>query len=474
MASGMAARPGASVSRPIFRATGYVLFDLFRHHRYAACTIKPANFFAARRITNHVSISTGQLRSRVTAATLEHADRTPSFWLGDAAWDATRRSSVTDWDCTRACVHRKNSTRFNGRSHRDRMCKAMRHSRAKSRSPSTRISSSASTQKLTRSIARVCSTPLRRCGKSASSADDRLPEDQAIALLRYAIARWGGNDVAWILAFEGEGAGRRSIVGNESVSAVFGDISHAPVVLLPGETYWLFDEFRNEDWVDVFGCQTARVLDEDSLQWLLTGPLTLERRKQPTRPLITLAPPAENAPTREPGKRLEADLTRRLLWWSALLNTPAGVSYSAQGVAHGELNPSPRAENDRHNLPAWQRELFLPGARDIEALGDFFSSIDYWRLQPFSRAIPDQPGLQTPRRYIPAEGTEAHDLVGRLCARRSDCGCGLGAMPKSPSAKWINTRDGKQSPAVAVVSSSTCQFPTPDAGDWVLVIKAGK
>jgi hypothetical protein len=38
----------------------------------------------------------------------------------------------------------------------------------------------------------------------------------------------------------------------------------------------------------------------------------------------------------------------------------------------------------------------------------------------------------------------------------------------------LNPRTGKKSPAVAVVGARTCQLPTPDTGDWVLLVKSGK
>ena len=48
------------------------------------------------------------------------------------------------------------------------------------------------------------------------------------------------------------------------------------------------------------------------------------------------------------------------------------------------------------------------------------------------------------------------------------------ALPPSPHITWWNPRTGENSPAVAVVGGQTCQFPTPEAGDWLLVIKEGK
>jgi hypothetical protein len=40
--------------------------------------------------------------------------------------------------------------------------------------------------------------------------------------------------------------------------------------------------------------------------------------------------------------------------------------------------------------------------------------------------------------------------------------------------QWLNPRTGKKSAAVAVIGARTCQLPTPDKGDWVLIAKTGK
>ena len=50
----------------------------------------------------------------------------------------------------------------------------------------------------------------------------------------------------------------------------------------------------------------------------------------------------------------------------------------------------------------------------------------------------------------------------------------LDRLPRSPAASWYNPRSGENSPAAAAVGGRSCQFPTPDAGDWLLSVKAGK
>src|ERR1051325_1358086 len=50
----------------------------------------------------------------------------------------------------------------------------------------------------------------------------------------------------------------------------------------------------------------------------------------------------------------------------------------------------------------------------------------------------------------------------------------LDALPVSPQFIWLNPRTGKKTPAVAIVLGETAQFPTPQEGEWILVVKGGK
>lgn len=417
----------------------------------------------------------GPLRVAADHRHLEHADGTPFFWVGDAAWHAMRLASAPQWSFyTRVRASQKfNAVQWSlapGPDAQGEGAFTGRETISLNLDFFKRLDPKV--DQLNRAGLLNAIAPLWEIG---AATEDLLPEDQAVALLGYAVARWGGNDMAWILAFEGADPGPSAERWKRIGRAVFGEISHAPVIVLPGEVSWVLDEFRGEQWVDAFGCQTARVLDEDSLQWLLTGPLTMERRKEPARPLITLSPPAENAPTRDaPGSVLDAGLTRRLLWWSALLNTPAGVSYRAHAVAHWDPTVDPEDKNFPAHWPAWQKQLFLPGARDLEALGDFFGSLQFWRLIPFPRAVASQPGLESPRRYIVAGGTEARDVTVIYVPEDRSVEVATGAMPPSPSIVWVNTRNGQRSAAVAVVNADTTRVATPDEGDWVLLMRRGR
>jgi len=388
----------------------------------------------------------------------EHADRTPFLWLGDAAWRAAERSLLRDWN---EFVQTRASQKFN--TVQWKLPAAVFKGRAlielnleSFRQIETKIES-ASQAGLLSAIA-----PLWEIG---TSADETLPEDQAISLLRYCVARWDTENVAWIVAFEADNTGMQAARWQRIGRAVFSSVSHAPVVILPGESTWVLDNFRNESWIGAIGLQTVQVKNEDSLPWLLNGPLSLERTKSPARPLITLAPAAEtlNSPFTTSG------LSRRLLWWNLLLNTPAGVSCCAADVA--DWTTTPRAPVAAQ---PWYQATSLASATAITPISDCFGSRDFWRLLPLSQAVIRQSEIKIPRNQIVAAGTELRDLIVAYVPEDRTIGIAQRAFPAGAGGTWFNPRTGTTTPANAVGATAAYNFATPAPGDWLLVLNARK
>lgn len=388
----------------------------------------------------------------------EHADRTPFLWLGDAAWNAAARSKPGDWS---EYVQKRATQKFNvvqwklpdaafsGREHISVNLDLFRQLESKVEA--------ANRAGLLNAIA-----PLWEIGASGNNI---LPEDQAIALLRYCVARWDADHVAWILAFEADNTGEQAARWQRSGRAVFNTVSHAPVVLLPGESTWVLDNFRGERWVDALGFQTVQARNEDTLPWLLNGPLTLERQKSPARPLITLAPPAETADS----VLATTGLSRRLLWWNLLLNTPAGVSCSAQDVAEWTTIP-----NEPASSQPWFQATSLPGAAAIAPLSDVFASKEFWKLQPLLHAVTSPVETKSPGGRIVAAGTEARNWIVTYIPEERAVSFTPRDLPSRWSATWLNPRTGESTPAKIVGSGTAANFAPPAAGDWLLVLNARK
>ncbi|MBI5385812.1 MAG: DUF4038 domain-containing protein [Verrucomicrobia bacterium] len=299
-----------------------------------------------------------------------------------------------------------------------------------------------------------------------------LPEDQAILLARYMVARWQANAVVWILPGDGHYFGTEGDKWKRIGRAVFGDIAHAPVSLHPQGRHWNWPEFQGEQWLNLIGYQSGHGDSDDHLRWLTEGPVTKDWKNPPHRPFINLEPPYEGHLGYQSKKPISADLTRRTIYWS-LLNAPtAGVSYGGHGVWGWDDGTKPPTDHAGAGIPLpWQKALTMPAAEQMTNLVAFFTAIDFAQLRPKPECIVNNPGAQNPRKYIAAAGTVKNDVLLVYVPEDRTVEVLLESLPPSPEVRWWNPRTGEKSAAVGVVTEKTCQFPTPAEGDWVLVMQ---
>ena len=395
----------------------------------------------------------------------EHTDGTPFFWMADVAWNAPRLSSARDWIIytqTRAGqnfsavewsvdsgAHAKNRSAFTGR---DRIAI----------DPAYFQTLDEKIEVMNRAGLLSVIAPF---WENANAPDNEfLPEEQVSLLVHYLNARWSAYDVAWLLT-TAEGHRARWIrIGRE----VFANTRHAPVILFTGELNpGIAFQFPNDPWVDALGFGLGQNLNDDSAQGLIFGLLNRESSDRHVRPFINVLPPLENSPAPQGQSRINADDVRRVAWWSFLLTPSAGVSYGAQDVATWN-------STKQSKLPAWQISLFLPGAKQLSLLQTSIQSLDWWTLRPAPQALSSQPGNEHPNRYIAHATSEARNLSFTYVPEDRTLDLFLDALPPVPEIHWLNPRTGKISSAVAVVGTRTCQIPTLDQGDWVLLMKSGK
>ncbi|HTD65713.1 MAG TPA: DUF4038 domain-containing protein, partial [Candidatus Limnocylindria bacterium] len=166
---------------------------------------------------------------------------------------------------------------------------------------------------------------------------------------------------------------------------------------------------------------------------------------------------------------LTADLVRRTLYWS-LLNAPtAGVTYGGHGVWGWDDGTKPPTDHPGTGTPLpWQKAVLLPGAQEVVHLVNFFTSIEFNQLRPLPGAVVNNPGNQSARKYIAAARSEKKDVTIVYVPEERTVEILLASLPPSPEVKWFNPRTGENSAAVAVITDTTAQFPTPSEGDWIL------
>jgi hypothetical protein len=426
----------------------------------------------------------------------EHADGTPFFWLADTIWNAPRVSDPRDFltYATTRVFQKFTVAQWSLAPGRDAKGEAAWFGTARiAINPAFFQRLDAKLETLSHAGILSCIAPLDELdpalptspsaqAKGSRTSDAQpatlnqqlISDDQAALLLRYVVARWQAEPVAWLLLFEGDSQARQASRWKKLGQTVFGAAAHAPVILFTRDTPWVLNEFRDQSWADVFAYQTLTDTSDDAVKWAISGPLGNEWKNEPARPVLAFTPP-ENGVIPNSGKRFSADEVRHAAWWSLLLAPPAGVNYSAHGVLNwDETIDTSEARSNAGALPLWNKSLFMPAARQMTHLARTMTSVDFWQLRPRPEFVATQPGTLSPRRYISGAGTEKNDRTLVYVPGDRTLDLALPALPSAPVVTWLNPRTGETNAAVAVVGSQSCQFPTPDPGDWLLFMKAGK
>jgi hypothetical protein len=415
-----------------------------------------------------------------------HDDGTPFFWMADTGWNAALLSTPDEWQLYLRERALQNftavqwvTTQWRAAPGGDRLGELAFTGKERV------VMNPAFFQRLDAKIeamnyAGLLSAPVLLWAIGGGSNPDvnpgySLPEDQAIILARYMVARWGANAVTWFLGGDGDYRGAKAERWKRIGRAVFGDIDHAPVTLHPGGMHWYLDEFREEKWLSFVGYQSGHGDDPNTLKWIFAGPPATDWKKPPARPFINLEPPYENHIAYQSKKPHSPASVRRAIYWSLLIAPTAGVTYGGHGVWGWDDGTKPPADHPNTGIPLpWKRALAMPAAEQISVLTKFFSSIDFWRLRPAPNLLVKQPGAESADRFIAAARSEEGDLVVVYVPAERNVALRVSLLPPSPSVVWVNPRTGERQPTVAVVYDDTCEFVTPGDGDWLLLAQSEK
>jgi hypothetical protein len=326
-----------------------------------------------------------------------------------------------------------------------------------------------------------------------------LPEDDAVLLARYQVARWHAHPVVFILngdgRYSGEHAGRWHRIGR----ATFADKDEGvPVALHPAGQQWLGPDFKGEPWVDILGYQSGHGGTESAWRWLAGAGVEGAEgpahgwHNAPGKIAMNLEPcyedhhrmvAAREAARRQAGhhdlppaedilERFTAEDVRRALYWSLLVTPAAGVVYGGHGVWGWDEGTEPPIAHPLTGTPRhWSQALRLPGAEQVCHLRAAFESVAWWTLRPHPSLVREQPGDADVLRTVSA----ARSADGRLAVLYLPAGSRpvLDVSPLAPDlrATWINPRDGTRIPdASAELAGESAVRPAPPGdGDWLLV-----
>lgn len=426
----------------------------------------------------------GPLQLSADRRYLVHADGTPFFWLADTCWNGPLRSTPDEWEHYLSVRTRQQFTAVQWVATQWLAAPDGDIDGQLPYSGSEQIDvNPAFFQRLDHKIERMnavglLSVPVMLWAATWSSPEINatnpgfaLPEDQAIKLARYMLARWSAYFTVWLLPgdghYDGEVAERWKHIGR----AVFGDTPHAPVGLHPGGLHWPYAAFYGETWLDMIGYQSGHSDSERTFSWLVSGPPAADWHQSPPRPFINLEPCYENHVGGPDDFRHDDLAVRRALYWSLLVAPTAGVTYGGHGVWGWDDGSAPSVNHPNTGLPQpWQKALLLPAAEQICHARALFESIEWRQLRPAPELLAAQPGDSNPRSYTAAARSSAGDAVVIYIPESGCVEVDMTSLSDDLSAVWFDPRSGQRQSALLNGRSNPRRFEAPAPGDWILLL----
>lgn len=417
----------------------------------------------------------GPVRVASGAYHLEHADGTPFFWLGDTVWTGPAFSSQQDWQTyleARAadgysvvqfnaiCPWRTAPTDADGQTafigHRGIRINPKYFRRLDERMDAI-------------NAAGLVAAPVLLWANKGTDPGNYLSEEDAIALIRYEVARYGAHHVVWILAgdnpYDEVSAERWKRIGR----AVFGAAPHAPVLTHPTGGNWPWETWNDEKWLDILAYQSGHGDSAATLTWLHSGPQTRGWERAPARPIINLEPPYEDHLGYESRKPHSAYNVRRAVYWSLLRTPTAGVTYGGHGLWSWQTVEGKTPPDHAYTGVAktWWQALEMPGSKQMRHVAELFKTLPWWHLRPAQDLLDDQPGATDPARFVAAAQTTDGSAAVLYLPVGGTIVCKRQAVEKR-SATWFDPRTGELRPAAA--GADGC-FEAPDTQDWILLLR---
>ena len=234
-----------------------------------------------------------------------------------------------------------------------------------------------------------------------------LPQDEAILLAKYMVARFGGYHVVWILGGDGRYVKEYEQRWKNIGRGVFGGEHPGLVSQHPHGRSWIGQEYADEVWLDIVGYQSSHSNKQGTVDWINKGPMANQWDKLPARPIINLEPNYE-----EIRFQITAQDVRNASYWSLMATPIAGITYGANGIwpwlYEGERILNHR---DTGGVTSWRKSLDFPGSIQIGYLGEFFRQLPWWRYRPAPDMLVEQPGDEQYNHFISVMKTDRDDSI---------------------------------------------------------------
>jgi hypothetical protein len=406
---------------------------------------------------------------------LTHSDGTPFFWLACTAWNGALKSTDKEWDeylgqrvANHYTVIQFVTTQWRGCEKSSEGLVAFEGSgRIKINPEFFRLID----KKIDRInyygliAAPVVLWALQSGAGRELSPGYYLPDDQAILLAKYIMARYGANHVVWFLGGDGNYTGTFEQRW-KTIGRALTDGKHQGIVAQhPQGRSWIGEVYRDESWLDIVGYQSSHSNAEATVNWITKGPMSQMWSRLPARPLINLEPNYEEIrPT-----ITDRDV-RNASYWSLFATPIAGISYGANGIWPW-LQPGEKILNhsDAPWTSPWRPAINLPGSIQMGYLAQFIRQFEWWTLYPSPELLVKQPGDEQFNHFVSlVKSVDNSTIIAYLPVR-------LTVEIRKPlnapyNVRWFDPATNTYSGGTAKDKGETLEITSPNDSDMLLIL----
>jgi len=436
--------------------------------------------FGGQRGSFAVSAAPGPLTLKLSASRryLVDANGSPFFWLADTAWNGAIQATGQEW--SRYLADRK-AKGFTGVQFVMTQWRAAPQAGAFTPGPPLRVNPEFF-QRMDRRFAAIRDAGLVAlpvllwaiASKNSVDPGYSLPNDQAIRLARYLVARYGAYPLLWILGGDGDYRGEKAEKWKQIGRAVFPPgRARRLVTMHPQGMQWPWEAFEDESWLDLLTYQSGHSNNDRSRGWNVVELPALAAKLRQIRPVINAEPNYETHLDYHDRLPITDFQVRRAAYWSLLGHPPAGITYGAHGIWFWSRKPEIPTAHERSGVALpWFDSIHLPGAAQMKILRDLFDSIEWWRLRPDSSLIADPPHDLSFRSHIGAAASDVGDLALLYLPDNPEIEVRLDHLVRPIRAQWVDPRTGVRYEAGSLPNRGSRALSPPGQGDWLLLLDA--
>ena len=293
-----------------------------------------------------------------------------------------------------------------------------------------------------------------------------LPDDQAILLARYIVARYGANHVMWMLGGDGIYTGEYEQRWKTIGRGVFDGTHQGISAQHPCGRSWIGDVYKDEPWLDVIGYQSSHSKDSSTVSWITSGPMSKQWKNLAPRPYINLEPNYEQIRF-----TITDNDVRNASYWSVFATPPSGITYGANGIWPW-LRPGDKILNhsDAPGTSPWYESIDFPGSKQVGYLSKFIQQFRWWELYPAQEILVSQPGVNRFNQFVSVLKTLDNKTILAYVPVKSALQIRK-PMTGTYKVRWFNPATNQYQEGTQEDSGIVIKVNSPGDSDWVLILE---